>query len=141
MYASNATKAHNRWPRQGVAKMKFMNPYWSNKLKIAQLQRWVLVHSILYYEMSTSIVSDKAFDANAQQLVQMQNEFPDDAKATQYWYVFNDFDGSTGFDLPGRLKRKDKKYLVEIAQNVLRLYNEEVNDGKEKANRKGNNRR
>lgn len=102
--------------------MKFKNPYWSNKLKIASLQRWVLVHSILYYELDSSIVEDKLFDANAKQLVKMQNDFPDEAEESEYWYVFYDFDGSTGFDLYGRLTKDDKRYLTQIAQHILRLF-------------------
>lgn len=96
--------------------MRFSNPYWSNKLKMNSLQRWLIVHSILYYELNCSIVGDKVFDANAQQLVAMQKQFPKEAKQTNYWYVFNDFDGSTGFHLYNRLKRKDKAYLKQIAE-------------------------
>ena len=98
--------------------MKFGNPYWSNKLKMSALQRWVLVHSIIYYELDNSVVSDKMFDDNAKQLVRMQNEFSDEANDTDYWYVFYDFDGSTGFDLFDRLNKKDKEWLMHIAQHV-----------------------
>lgn len=104
--------------------MKFTNPYWSNKLRISTLQRWILVHSIIYYELNASLVSDKVFDANALQLVQMQNEFPDEAKESQYWYVFSDFDGTTGFDLYHKLSQKDKLYLVHIARHTLRMENQ-----------------
>lgn len=101
--------------------MKFANPYWSNKLRIEALQRWIIVHSILYYEMDNSVVEDKQFDANAKQLVQMQQDYEDEAKETQYWYMFYDFDGSTGFDLYSRMKKKDRVYLTKIAQHVLVL--------------------
>lgn len=99
--------------------MKFENPYWSNTIKISLLQRWIIVHSILYYERNQSVVSDKKFDENAKQLVQMQHDFPDEASQSEYWYMFSDFDGSTGFDLYDRLKQKDKKHLNKIAQFVL----------------------
>ena len=106
--------------------MKFANPYWSEKLKMSALQRWLIVHSILYYEMNDSVVSDKTFDANAKQLVKMQKENPEEAKETTYWYMFYDFDGSTGFDLYDRLSNKDKKYLMHIASLVLKLSRGEV---------------
>lgn len=105
----------------GVSLMQFNNPYWSNKLKIGCLQRWLIVHSILYYELNNSIVNDKMFDANAYQLVGLQKQYPEDAKQSEYWYVFNDFDGSTGFDLYHRLNKKDKAYLKQIAQHLIRL--------------------
>ena len=103
--------------------MEFSNPYWSNKLKIDSLQRWILVHSILYYELNTGIVSDKQFDANAYQLVKLQKDNPEDSERSQYWYVFYDFDGSTGFHLYYRLNDSDKEYLKHIASHVLYLHN------------------
>ena len=103
--------------------MKFTNPYWSNKLRISSLQRWVIVQSIIYYELNGSIVTDKVFDENARQLVQMQKDFPNEAKESEYWYLFYDFDGTTGFDLYGRLKQKDKQYLMQQAKHALRMAN------------------
>lgn len=115
--------------------MIFKNPYWSNKLRMGSLQRWLIVHSILYYEMSSSIVEDRTFDANAKQLVEMQAEFPDEAEESEYWYVFYDFDGSTGFDLYHRLNKHDKKYLTQIAQHVLAVYKAGGSTSYEKAKR------
>ena len=82
--------------------MKFTNPYWSNKLKIEALQRWVIVESIIYYELNESLVSDKEFDENSYQLVNLQNSFQNEAKESYYWYMFYDFDASTGFHLYDR---------------------------------------
>lgn len=115
--------------------MIFKNPYWSNKLRMGSLQRWLIVHSILYYEMSSSIVEDRVFDANAKQLVEMQAEFPDEAEESEYWYVFYDFDGSTGFDLFHRLNKHDKHYLTQIAQHVLAVYKAGGSTSYEKAKR------
>ena len=100
--------------------IKFGNPYWSNKIRISILQRWILVHSYIYYEMDESIVPDKVFDSTAKQLVQMQYDFPEDAEESDYGYVFGDFDGSTGFDLFYRLKKRDKERIVQIACYVLK---------------------
>ena len=102
--------------------MIFKNPYWSNKLKISALQRWIIVHSILYYELSDSIIEDRQFDANARQLVALQNENPQDASESDYWYVFYDFDATTGFHIYSRLNNHDKQYLTQIAKHVSRIY-------------------
>lgn len=101
--------------------MEFINPYWSNKLRINALQRWVIVQSIIYYEFGNTLVSDMVFDANAKQLVQLQKDFPNDAKQSDYWYLFYDFDGTTGFDLYSRLNKKDKQYLTHLAKYVQRI--------------------
>lgn len=102
--------------------MKFSNPYWSPTLRISFLQRYILVHSILYYEMDTSIISDKEFDDNARQLVSLQSEFSEHAAKSDYWYIFYDFDASTGFHLYGRMNKHDKEYLSNIAQHVLAVW-------------------
>ena len=101
--------------------MQFKNPYWSEKLKISALQRWILVESYLYYELDTNKVSDKVFDANAKQLVEMQKANKSQAKKSDYWYAFYDFDASTGFYLFGRLNKKDKERIKQIALHVLNL--------------------
>ena len=86
------------------------------------MQRYILVHSYLYYEYDTSVISDKQFDDSAKQLVAMQSKNPDDAERSQYWYVFYNFDGSTGFDLFDRLTKTDKKKIKQISHTVLKLY-------------------
>ena len=105
--------------------MEFANPYWSMAIKIGCLQRYILVHSYLYYELNTSIISDKKFDENAYQLVDMQKEDPSEAKRSQYWYVFDDFDGTTGFDLYHRLNKADKERIQQVANHVLGLHQRE----------------
>ena len=94
--------------------------YWDVKTKIEYLQRRIIVYSIAYYELNNNIVSDKYYDEVSKQLVVLQNENKSVVKETMYGYVFHDFDGSTGFDLYDKLNKKDKEYLMEITQMVLR---------------------
>lgn len=128
--------------------MKFANPYWSNKIRIGLLQRWIIVHSILYYELSDSIIEDRTFDANAHQLVQMQHDYPEDAEESEYWYVFYDFDANTGYHIYDRLNAHDKGYLTQIARHVSRIFKAggpqnvvEVKSKKKKASGNGSHRR
>lgn len=102
--------------------MNFANPYFSDVQKANLLQRWIIVHSILYYVRDKSFVEDRKFDENERQLVELMNSMSEsDRKKTKYWYVFHDFDGSTGFHLYGRLKKKDKEFLDREADNAFRL--------------------
>lgn len=104
-------------------RIKFKNPYWSNAAKISHLQRVILVHCILYYEFDQSILIDREYDDLSMQLVEMQNESSEEElKKTQYYYCMYDFDGTTGFDLYGRLKEKDRERLINIANAVLRVF-------------------
>lgn len=102
--------------------MYFCNPYLTEIEKANLLQRWIIVHSILYYVMDKSVVEDRMFDSNERQLVELMKEMPEkDRKRTRYWYAFYDFDGSTGFHLYKRLHKEDNEYLTREADTALRL--------------------
>lgn len=100
--------------------------YFTLKQKIEFLQRVILIHSFLYYEKDSPIVSDKWYDKVSKQLYTLQKEYNikheihEFAKYTQYGYAFHDFDGSTGFDLWDRLKHKDKQFIEQIANMLLK---------------------
>ena len=97
--------------------------YWEDNVKISYLQRRIIVHSIIYYEYNTSVVDDAVYDGISHQLVKLQRSVPEDEfKKSMYYYAMHDFDGSTGFDIPSRLNTKDKRYLTQIANNVLQSY-------------------
>ena len=97
--------------------------YWSDQTKISMLQRRVLVYSIQYYKLSETVISDKEYDSISRQLLQLQKAASkEDREGSQYWYVFNDFDANTGFDLYDRLTEKDQVYLTKIATLVLSSY-------------------
>lgn len=73
----------------------------------------------MYYEMDESCISDKQYDAISQQLVHLQRSVdPEEFKKSTYYYAMYDFDGSTGFDIPGRLTKADREYLTQIATMV-----------------------
>lgn len=95
--------------------------YWSDKLKIDFLQRVILIHSYLYYELNTNIWTDKHYDEVSKQLTIMQNNFSKNLikNKTQYGYALYDFDGTTGFDLFNRLTKKDKKVIMGITSMIL----------------------
>lgn len=97
--------------------------YWNNKTRIEYIQRRIIVFSIMYYELSESPLDDKQYDSIAYQLVEYMNTTPKKIlEQTKYWYVFYDFDGSTGFYLPYRLTEEDKDYLYKIARQVKALW-------------------
>lgn len=104
----------------GVDFDKMPMRYWDIKTKIEYLQRRIIVYSIAYYELNNNIVSDKYYEEVSNQLLVLQKENKSVVKETMYGYIFQDYDGSTGFDLYHRLNKKDKDYLMEITQMVLR---------------------
>lgn len=101
-------------------KIEFKNPYWSEKMKLEYLQRYILVHSYLYYVLDNSVISDKQYDVVSMQLVDMMsNMSKEDIEKSKYNYVMYDFDGSTGFDLFYRLNEHDKSHIIKISNTVL----------------------
>lgn len=103
----------------------------SNLERCSVLQRKIIIHSILYYELNISILSDKEFDNMCKKLL-TGIKHTKDYEWSDYYYVFEDFDGSTGFDLYDRLNKDDKKYLMHLAKYVYELWKK--NNAKEKRN-------
>lgn len=93
----------------------------TTKQKIEALQRQVLVHSMLYYNMDENVISDKRYDKLSRLLADKLKEIgPKKTASTQYGYVFSDFDGDTGFDLIDRLTKEDRKRIKQVATAVLK---------------------
>ena len=106
--------------------------YWDIKTRIEYLQRRIIVYSIIYYELNNSIISDRDYDIISKQLTVLQNENKEEAKKSHYWYVFKDFDGSTGFNLYYDLNKLDKEHSMMIAHMVLNQYLKSLKEGKVK---------
>lgn len=87
--------------------------------KIQQRRYQILVHSLLYYELDISLISDHKWSEWALELVALQKANPDIAKQVIFATAFEDFDGSTGFDLP----YKDEQ-IVHIARKLLQSSDE-----------------
>lgn len=102
--------------------MIFNNPYWATRTKLDLLAKWLIVHGIIYYDLGTSLVDDKAWDSNAKQYVWLARSNPDKVQSSRWGYVMHDFDGSTGFHLYNRLKRKDKTQLLNLAKQLVIKY-------------------
>lgn len=97
---------------QGERYMKFHTPF-NIVEKIQLLQRWILVQSFAYYELDNNIASDFTYDANARQLEDLCNGYPEEFKRSRYYPYFNDFydageHATSGFDLIERVRRADK---------------------------------
>ena len=67
---------------------------------ITRRRRQVLVHSIIYYELDDCIISDHQWQDWADELAKLQQQYPDIAFDCPWAEEFEDFDGSSGFNLP-----------------------------------------
>lgn len=63
-------------------------------------QRQILVHSFLYYQLNTNLITDHTYDQWSKELAKLMKDHAEEAKKTVYYNDFKDFDGSSGYDLP-----------------------------------------
>ena len=93
--------------------------------KIQQRRYQMLVHSYLYYELGENIISDYDFDYWAKELVDLQEQYPEESKQARYYEEFKNFDGSSGFDLPYLYENIQKRgnQLLEYHRNKNTHYN------------------
>ena len=98
---------------------------WDLITRIDYLQRRIIVASIMYYELDDSVISDATYDGLSHQLKSLMSEC-ENVEDSKYWYVFKDWDGSTGYFLYYGLSAEDKQYLTTIAHSVYKAYKEKV---------------
>lgn len=85
------------------------------------LQRYIIVHSYIYYELNDNIISDRVYDAKSKELTRLKEEYPDLWKNSMYHKQFNDdYNGSTGFTLYHDLDDKQKEIIRNIARSIIR---------------------
>ena len=82
----------------------------------------VLVHSCLYYVFNENLLSDSTWSAWARELVELQRKYPSIAARVDYAKEFQDFDASTGFQLPTR-----NFEIMAKAQYLLDIRKEKAN--------------
>lgn len=87
------------------------------KALIRRRRAQMLIHSCLYYEMNTNIVSDHQWQAWADELERLQKQNPDACKIDFYDWEFRDWDGATGNHLPHR-----NPWVYQKAQYILKLH-------------------
>lgn len=81
---------------------------------ITRRRRQVLVHSVIYYKLNDSIISDSQWAEWALELEQLQNEYPDIADECLFADAFDGFEHSSGYGLP-----LDNPWAVHKARQLL----------------------
>lgn len=94
--------------------------YWSRTTKVSWIQRAILLYSIAYYELDTNIVSDEYYNTLARLLVSEQKKMTrEQLLSTEYGKLFEEFTGSSGFDLVHKLDPDHLLYLTNIAAHIV----------------------
>jgi hypothetical protein len=99
--------------------MFFDNPYFTPYEKICLLERWILVHSYIYYTLDDNLVSDNVYDKNTRQLAKLLKMFPKSANAATYSKAFSGYDGGSGFNLLNNLTEEELRWIKVHATFAL----------------------
>lgn len=85
------------------------------------LQRYIIVHSYIYYELNNNVISDKQYDAKTKELVRYKNEYPELWKSSMYYKQFADeYNGATGFTLYHDLDPHQQEIIRSIARIITK---------------------
>ena len=84
--------------------------------KIRQRRRQMLVHSFLYYELDSNIISDYAWSKWGVELAELQKKYPKESAEVEYADLFKDWDGSSGAHLVYDDKIKSIAYRLYCKQ-------------------------
>lgn len=88
--------------------------------KINSLQRYIIVHSYLYYERNRSVITDKKYDEKTKALVGYKEDYPELWPYTEYHEQFgDDYNGATGFTLYYDLDNHRKEIIRSIANMIM----------------------
>lgn len=97
-------------------KIKFNNPYMHKGEKLSVLQRLIVLHSYIYYELDDCCISDREYDKLCKRYIEICNNTPGHIiSKTDYYDAMSDFDGTTGFDIWGRLTERQQRIIQSIA--------------------------
>lgn len=85
------------------------------------LQRYIIVHSYIYYECNNNIISDKKYDEKVKELMRLKNEHPDLWESSMYYRQFgDDYNGATGFTLYHDLDDHQKEIIQSLVPKSVR---------------------
>ena len=87
---------------------------------IDYLQRYIILHSYIYYECDNNIISDKQYDEKSKELTRYKNEYPELWKKSMYYKQFGDeYNGATGFTLYHDLDEHQKEIIRSLVPRNL----------------------
>ena len=87
------------------------------KERIEYLRKKLLVHSIIYYRLDESIITDEEWARWALELEELTKEYPHIAQNAFLAKEFKDFDHSTGYNLP-----LETPWAVEKAMDLMKYH-------------------
>lgn len=85
--------------------------------RIDHLERMVLLHSFIYYQLNNNLVSDTKYEEFCRELEKLIKEQPEIFKKSVYYKIFKTWNRCTGMDF---------KYPQEIQNVAFRLMDNKI---------------
>lgn len=96
----------------------------STQERIDFLQRYIIVHSYIYYELNDNVISDRQYDAKAKELARLKNHYPELWMKSEYYKQFgDDYNGSTGFTFWYDLDDHQQTIIKSIVNAIYKKKN------------------
>ena len=87
--------------------------------QINWLQRYIIVHSHIYYNLNDNFISDHQYDVKSKQLVELKERYPEEWRRSQYYRHFgDDYTGATGMGLVESLSGKELNTINAIVNGM-----------------------
>lgn len=83
------------------------------------LQRYIIVHSYIYYNNDDNVISDMKYDAKAKELAALKEAYPEKWKNSEYYEQFgDDYTGVTGFGIFENLSERQQNIIKYIVDDI-----------------------
>jgi hypothetical protein len=84
-------------------------------------QRYIIIHSHIYYDMDNNLISDKKYDEVSRLLVSYKEKYPEEWKNSMYYKQFGDeYTGATGMGLYDDLDPEQQLRINYIINSIYR---------------------
>lgn len=84
-------------------------------------QRFIIIHSHIYYDMDNNLISDREYDKAAKLLASMKEQYPEEWRNSMYYKQFGDeYNGATGMGLYDDLDEDQKLRINWIINSIYR---------------------
>lgn len=92
------------------------------------LCRYLIIHSIIYYDLDSNVISDQLYNKKSKELEKLVQTHRNSLEECYYKDCLIDFTSATGFDLKYKLTQEHREYLERKASWILKLHDGEMSD-------------
>lgn len=100
--------------------MKFKN--FTIQEQTGYCARWLLIHSIAYYELDVNMVSDSNYDTKLKWLCKYSEKYKDEIDNCYYYDLIHNLDPCSGFYMKNYITQEHYEYLLHITRHIYRRY-------------------